>query len=110
MKRIWTPSFGLLSTGWCLLMLAAFYWMTELRGWTRWTQFFVIAGANSIALYCLSQLLKPWTAALWRSHLGQDIFLSAGPLWEPTLRGLGVGLTFWLVCWWLWRRKIFLRL
>jgi heparan-alpha-glucosaminide N-acetyltransferase len=109
-KRIWTPSFGLLSTGWCLLMLAAFYWMTELRGWTRWTQFFVIAGANSIALYCLSQLLKPWTAALWRSHLGQNIFLSAGPLWEPTLRGVAVGLTFWLVCWWLWRRKIFLRL
>ena len=109
-KRIWTPSFGLLSTGWCLLMLAAFYGMTELRGWTRWTQFFVIAGANSIALYCLSQLLKPWTAALWRSHLGQNVFFLAGPLWEPSLRGLAVGLTFWLVCWWLWRRKIFLRL
>lgn len=109
-KRIWTPSFGLLSTGWCVLMLAAFYWAIELRGWTRWATFFVIAGANSIALYCLSQLMKSWTGAVIRAHLGQKIFHVFGPLWEPTVRGIVIGFVFWLVCWWMWRRKIFLRI
>ena len=109
-KRIWTPSFGLLSTGWCVLMLAFFYWAVEVRGWTRWTQFFVIAGANSIALYCLGQLMKGWVGAVWRAHVGQKFFQLAGPLWEPTIRGIVVGFTLWAVCWWLWRRKIFLRI
>lgn len=109
-KRIWTPSFALLSTGWCVLMLAAFYWVIDVRGWRGWAQFFVIAGANSIALYCMGQLLKGWTAGAWRAHLGQKIFQVFGPSWEPTVRGIVVGLTFWAVCWWMWRRKIFLRL
>ena len=109
-KRIWTPSFGLLSTGWCVLMLAAFYWAIELRGWTRWATFFVIAGANSIALYCMAQLLKGWTGAVLRAHLGQKLFQIFGPLWEPTVRGIIIGFVFWLVCWWMWRRKIFLRI
>ncbi|MBL9199030.1 MAG: hypothetical protein JNL39_00935 [Opitutaceae bacterium] len=109
-KRIWTPSFGLLSTGWCVLMLAAFYWAIELRGWRRWATFFAIAGANSIALYCMAQLMKTWTGNVWKAHLGQKFFQIAGANWEPTVRGIVVGLTFWLVCWWMWRRKIFLRI
>lgn len=109
-KRIWTPSFGLLATGWCVLMLAAFFWLIEVRGWQRWAQFFVIAGANSIALYCMGMLLKGWTAAVWRAHLGQQLFHVAGAAWEPVLRSITVGMTFWVVCWWMWRRRLFLRI
>lgn len=109
-KRIWTPSFGLLSTGWCVLMLAAFYWAIDVRGARRWATFLVIAGANSIALYCMGMLLKSWTASVWRAHLGREVFHVAGDNWEPTVRAVAVGFTFWLVCWWMWRRKIFLRL
>ena len=32
-KRIWTASFTLFSTGWVLLMLLGFYWLVEVRGW-----------------------------------------------------------------------------
>ena len=49
-KRIWTPSFSLVCTGMCVLMLAAFYYIVDMRGWRRWTFPFIVAGANSIGI------------------------------------------------------------
>jgi predicted acyltransferase len=109
-KRIWTPSFSLVCTGMCVLMLAAFYYIVDMRGWRRWTFPFIVAGANSIALYMMSQLLKPWVADLWRRYLGRDAFLIAGPEWESVLRYPAIGFTFWLVAWWMYRNKIFVRI
>jgi heparan-alpha-glucosaminide N-acetyltransferase len=109
-KRIWTPSFSLVCTGMCVLMLAAFYYIVDMRGWRRWTFPFIVAGANSIALYMMSQLLKPWVADLWRRYLGRDAFLFAGPEWESVLRYPAIGFTFWLVAWWMYRNKIFVRI
>src|SRR5215204_6271044 len=35
-KRIWTPSWTIFSGGWCLLLLAGFYWVMDVKGHTRW--------------------------------------------------------------------------
>jgi predicted acyltransferase len=109
-KRIWTPSFSLVCTGMCILMLAAFYFIVDMRGWKRWTFPFIVAGANSIALYMMSQLLKPWVSSMWQRYLGKDVFLIAGPEWEPVLKSSAIGFTFWLVVWWMYRNKFFVRI
>jgi heparan-alpha-glucosaminide N-acetyltransferase len=36
-KRICTTSFTLYSAGWVLLMLLAFYWVVEVKGYRKWT-------------------------------------------------------------------------
>jgi predicted acyltransferase len=94
----------------CVLMLAAFYYIVDMRGWRRWTFPFIVAGANSIALYMMSQLLKPWVTSMWQRYLGKDVFLIAGPEWESVLRYPAIGFTFWLVAWWMYRNKFFLRI
>ncbi len=109
-KRIWTPSFGLVSTGACVLLLAAFYWTVDARGWSRWTFPLLVAGANSIALYCMLMLLRPWITGIWSHYLGHDIFLGAGPLWEPVLKSCAAGFSLWLVTLWMYRNKIFIRI
>ena len=109
-KPIWTPSFALICTGCCMLMLAVFYYLVDVRGWSRWTFPFIVAGSNSIALYLMSQLLKPWVGELWQRYLGQDVFLLAGALWEPTFKATAIGLTFWLACYWMWRNQFFVRI
>lgn len=109
-KRIWTPSFGLICTGCCVLMLAAFYYAVDIRGWRRWTFPLIVAGANSIALYCMGMLLKSWTSGIWQRYLGKEIFLAAGPVWEPVLRACAVGVTFWFVTLWMYRHKFFVRI
>jgi predicted acyltransferase len=109
-KRIWTPSFSLVCSGMCVLMLAAFYYIVDMRGWKRWTFPLMVAGANSIALYMVSQLLKPWVGGLWQRYLGQDVFLIAGPELESVLRYSAIGFTFWLVVYWMYRNKFFVRI
>ncbi len=109
-KRIWTPSFSLVCTGMCVLMLAAFFYIVDMRGWKRWTFPLIVAGANSIALYMMSQLLKPWVTSMWQRYLGKDVFLIAGPEWESVLRYPAIGFTFWLVAWWMYRNKLFVRI
>ena len=43
-------------------------------------------------------------------HLGTAPFAILGPPFEPVLRGAAVLLVFWLILFWMYRRKIFLRI
>lgn len=108
-KRIWTPSWAIFSTGWCCLILGGLYALIDVAGIRRWTFPLVVVGTNSIAIYSMSMLLPDWTAATLQTHLGQNIFQLWGAANEPALESVMVGLTFWLVCWWMYRRRIFLR-
>src|SRR3954471_1210143 len=56
-KKIWTSSFVLVAGGWSLLLLAAFYYIVDVRRWRGWCQPFVWVGMNAITLYITSNLL-----------------------------------------------------
>ena len=110
-KRIWTPSFAVFSAGWSLLLLAFFYGVIDLRRHRRWAFPFVVAGMNSIALYCMSMLLKPWIRERARLHVGQDVFERPfGPAFAPMVEMATILLVLWLIAFWMYRRKIFLKI
>ena len=50
-KHIWTSTYVLWAGGWCLLLLAVFYWVIDVRGWGKWAFFFVVIGTNAILIY-----------------------------------------------------------
>ena len=70
-KKIWTPSWAIYSTGWCCLILAGFYAVIDVLHYRRWAFPLVVVGVNSIAIYCMGMTLKGWTARAWsaRAHL-----------------------------------------
>ena len=109
-KRIWTPSWTLYSTGLTLLMLSAFYGVIDVAGWRGWAFPLTVAGMNSIALYVMSQLLKNWTAETLQRHLGQELFKILGDPSVPLVKANLVLLVFWLFVWWLYRQRIFFRI
>jgi len=109
-KRIWTPSWTLFSSGWCCLILATLYWVIDIKGYRRWTFPLVVVGMNSIAIYSMDLLLKPWVAKSLKIHLGDEIFLVAGPHYEPMLQATLTGLCLWTICWWMYRQKLFVRI
>jgi predicted acyltransferase len=109
-KRIWTPSWVLFSGGWCFLILAAYYAVMDAAGWRAWAFPLTVIGMNSIAAYCMSWLFKDFIARSLRTHLGPDAFQVAGAAYEPLLQGGAVLLVMWLILFWMYRRRVFLRI
>ena len=109
-KRIWTPAWVLFSGGWCCLLLAAFHFAIEGRGWRKWAFPLVVVGANSIAAYCLAHLTVGFLASSIHTHVGDGFWLVLGAAYQPFLFGAGVLLVEWLILLWMYRRRLFLKI
>jgi heparan-alpha-glucosaminide N-acetyltransferase len=109
-KRIWTPAYTLYSGGLILLMLAVFHAAIEWKGWRRWSFPLIVIGANSIAVYVMSGTIEHFVSSALVRHLGRAPFAILGAPFEPVLRGAGVLMVFWGILFWMYRRKIFLRI
>jgi heparan-alpha-glucosaminide N-acetyltransferase len=107
-KRIWTPSFTVYAAGWTTLMLAAFYWAIDVRGWRRWTFPLIVVGTNSIAAYVIGNAFGGWfrdATSAWVGLLAPMF----GPMWLPVLQHALFAVTAWLVLRWCYDRRLFFR-
>ena len=108
-KRIWTPSFAIFSAGWVLLILAAIFYIVDVRGYRRWTFPFVVVGMNSIAMYVLVHVADDYIVRMLQIHLGRGMFEAFGPAFAPITLGAATLVIFWLILLWMYKRKIFVR-
>lgn len=109
-KRIWTPAWVLVSGGICFFMLAGFYLSTDLIGFSGWAYPLRVIGANSIAAYVMAHVLDGFIVDSFHIHLGAEIFKRCGDAYEPLCEGLAVVLVEWLILFWMYRRRILLRI
>ncbi|RFC42908.1 MAG: putative acyltransferase/Predicted acyltransferase [Verrucomicrobia bacterium] len=109
-KRIWTPSWALFSGGWCLLLLALFYEIIDRRGHKTWTLPLVVIGMNSIAAYCMDHLWLNFIRSSLKTHLGANAFLVLGPAYESLLLGGASLAVLWLILYWMYRQKLFIKI
>jgi predicted acyltransferase len=111
-KKIWTSSFVLVTAGYSAILLGVFYQVIDVWKKQSWCQPFVWYGMNAITVYLAdnvigfrrvaSRLLGTDVKAFFDAHVTPgfgDLMLSFGEI--------GIGL--WLV-WFLYQRKIFLRM
>lgn len=118
-KKLWTSSFVLYAAGWSLLILAAFWFLAQVRnqGGKLWP--LLVFGTNAISAYVLSEVMADclgnvpvgahsnvlrWTA----EHIAAVM-----PSY-PALGSLAYSLLYVLVCWLivlpLYRKKIFIKI
>ncbi len=109
-KKLWTPSWVLFSGGWCLLLMALFYLVIDLWKLRAWSFPLLVVGLNSIAAYCLVHLIDGFIRSSLTTHLGGNTFLVFGKVYQPLLLGGSSLLVFWLMLFWMYRRKLFLRI
>jgi len=109
-KRIWTPSWVLFSGGWCFLLLAGFYVVVDIIGLRRLAFPLTVIGMNSIAAYCIAHLFEDFIEKNLMTNLGQGVFSRFGTAYEPFVLGVATMLVFWLILYWMYRRKLFLRI
>ncbi|MFO0818731.1 MAG: hypothetical protein U1A77_12365 [Pirellulales bacterium] len=121
-KRIWTPTWAVFSSGWTFWILSAFYLVIDLWGWRRWAWPLAVVGVNSITMYCMSQLMRPFVKSALKTHgatidqwaqweQGINYYLFDPQFaYSPIVERVAVLFVFWLVCVWLYTQKIFVRI
>jgi predicted acyltransferase len=109
-KRIWTPSWTLFSGGWCLIFMAGFHLLIDVWGRKRWSFPLVVIGMNSIAAYCITPLCGNFIGNSLKTHLGANAFRLFGQPYEPLVYGALIVIVIWLMLYWMYRRKLFLRI
>jgi predicted acyltransferase len=114
-KRIWTPSWVLFAGGLSYLGIAAFYAVIEIGQWRGRATPLLVIGANSIAAYCMIQVFLEYRSyrfvhdALLR-HVSPRFFAVLGTEFEPLVLGACQILVIWLILYWMYRRKLFLKI
>ena len=106
-KNLWSSSFVLFAGGINLLLLSLFYYIIDIRGYKRWAFFFKVIGMNAIFIY-ISFLFIDWsytTESLFK-WVGQ----LAGPLYGEYVLGLLNVALRWLLLYFLYKQKVFLRI
>ncbi len=102
-KHIWTSPYVLWAGGWCLLLMAAFYWVIDVRGRVRWVYFFIVIGMNAILIYFGQQVIDfDRIAAFFLS----GVMARAGAI-SAVFLPLGALLVKWLGLLFLHRHKLF---
>jgi len=103
--KIWTTSYGLVSAGWACVMFLLFYWVIDVRGHQKGSLLFVVIGSNAVFIYMVASIvpLRQWVSIFTRSMVG-----ASGHL-EPLLHAVVVLVVEWLVLFWMYRNKIFIK-
>lgn len=105
-KKIWTSSFVLLSSGICFILLAFFHWIIDIKGQVKWAFPLKVIGMNAITAYVLSHVIHFPTIAK-QLLFGLEQFV--GPLYEA-LASLGGFLLLYLLLWYMYRKGTFLKI
>ena len=109
-KRIWTPSWTLFSTGWVVLFLTGYYYVVDVRQSRGWTLPFLVVGANSIAMYVLVHVAVDYMERTFVIHLGRAPFEIFGAVFAPVLLGAATLAVFWGILYWMYRNQVFVRI
>lgn len=124
-KKIWTPTWAIFSTGWVLWGLAAFVWLVDDVGCKRCAFPFVVVGMNPLTMYIMHWLIDGWVDGTLWTHgrmlaqaAGYDLGAAitageSGQGWAtylPIIERASITFVLWLICLWMYRRKIFIRI
>ena len=104
-KKLWTSSMVLVSSGYCFLLMALFYYIIDYKGWKRHTGWLKVYGMNSIVAYMLAMCVN-------FSCIGHSLFHGLQPYmgeyYSVVLTLSNVGIIYFIL-WELYKRKLFLR-
>lgn len=112
-KRISTSSFAFASVGWVLLILAAVYWLVDVKRNTKYAWVFTVVGMNAIFLYLFFETVGvQWVNAKVAVFTGDmlHLFLNVPLGIAAVISAIAALVAEWGLCYWLYKRNIFFKL
>ncbi len=104
-KKIWTTTFNLYAGGISFVLLALFYLIADVWKYGKWGFYFKVIGMNSITIYLGVKVIdfryiSDFLFGGLANHLGD---------FGPVLAGIAYLAVVWLFLYYLYKKKIFLR-
>ena len=105
-KALWSSSFVLVVGAYSLFFFALFYYVIDVRGWSGWTFPFKVIGMNSITIYMARRVINfGYTNKFFLKGTASLL----PPQWGTLLLAVGNVALCWLFLYFLYRKKIFLK-
>jgi predicted acyltransferase len=104
-KLVWTSSFVLVGGGLSALLMGLFYLVVDVLGFRRWAFPFIVIGMNAIAVYMATGLLD-------FGRMGNVFVGNLAPylgIWIDFVRAGAAFAIVWLILYWMYRTKSFVR-
>jgi predicted acyltransferase len=110
-KRIATSSFVLASLGWCLWFLAFSYWWIDIKTHRKYLKFFTIVGMNSIFIYVFFEIVggrwfNGYISAISNGAVG---WFTNSEMIKFIVAAICIFTLEWLLCYFLYKKKIFFK-
>ena len=105
-KMLWSSSFVLVVGAYSLAMFALFYYIVDVRGWQRWSFPLQVVGMNSITIYMAQKVIS---FSHTNKYLFGGIASKLPPEWGELLIRGGYLLVCWLFLYFLYRKRVFLK-
>jgi predicted acyltransferase len=104
--HLWTSSLVLYAGGLSALLLVIFYLIIDVRGYRKWAFGFVVIGMNAIAVYVAANLFDfKLIGNVFVGGLGKWL----GP-WNEPVMAIAAFAVIWLILYWMYRKKIFIKI
>lgn len=105
-KALWSSTFVCVAGGVSMMLFAAMYWVVDVLQWRRWTLFFRVVGMNSITIYMAQEFVD-------FHKLTSNVFGGVVGLLPDDFHALGYWTAYvatgWLFLYFLYRKRIFLK-
>lgn len=104
-KKIWTSSMVLVSSGYCFLLMGMFYYLIDYKGYKRHISWLQVYGTNSITAYMLALCIN--FSSIGNSLLyGTEQYFGA---YYPALIALVNAIIIFLILKYMYKKQIFLK-
>jgi predicted acyltransferase len=105
-KLLWTSSYVLIAGGLSFFILSLFYWLIDFKGYRKWAFVFTVIGMNSIAVYFASSVFD--FKKISNVFIGN--LLPYMGLWSNLIEELAAITVVWMILYWMYRKKEFIRI
>lgn len=107
MRCFMTSTFVLVSGGVSVVLLALFFYLNDIKGYTRWSFFFYVFGVNSIAIYMMAHLFD-------FKLIGNIVVGGFSTLFSPAgmafIQNVTAMIVMWLIMLYMYRKRTFLKI
>ncbi|MDD4871668.1 MAG: DUF5009 domain-containing protein [Kiritimatiellae bacterium] len=103
--RLWSSSYAMLVIGISAILLGLFYWIIDVKGYRKWAFPFVVVGMNAITIYMAPLLIDFNKIVNFFVHG----FVNYMGSFKPVFLALCILTVKWLLLYFLYKKKIFLK-